>query len=278
MSVWQADFYRRPLKNEQGQPLWELFLCDAQGEFRYADFCPQGSANSEWLQSQLESFDVQQRPEALHVFRPASLPLLQAAAEPLGISVVPTRHTAMLKQLLRERLFFYRQSSEYTGEEYDPLAVERPAPVPVPEHLWGDRWRFANLKAGVIEDLFRDRPMPFKSMPEEFLPVNLKLASTIAVPGVVIDGGRNSKRLGYWLTEQNPVRIDYIPGQPDGLVLETGLADRWILATFEDKEVTDAGHLYQQRLLQSRGLHFLLVQPDNSGMTYTGFWLLLREN
>ncbi|NEQ67039.1 MAG: DUF1092 family protein, partial [Symploca sp. SIO2D2] len=22
------------------------------------------------------------------------------------------------------------------------------------------------------------------------------------------------------------------------------------------------------------GLHFLLVQPDDSGMTYTGFWLL----
>jgi hypothetical protein len=24
-------------------------------------------------------------------------------------------------------------------------------------------------------------------------------------------------------------------------------------------------------------LHFLLVQPDDSGMTYTGFWLLMAD-
>ncbi|MEO1376977.1 MAG: Tab2 family RNA-binding protein, partial [Cyanobacteria bacterium J06635_10] len=67
---------------------------------------------------------------------------------------------------------------------------------------------------------------------------------------------------------------NYIAGAPDGLVLEAGLVDRWIVATFEDEEVAEAAKVYQQRKQQSQGLHFLLVQPDDSGMTYTGFWLL----
>ncbi len=46
------------------------------------------------------------------------------------------------------------------------------------------------------------------------------------------------------------------------LILEASLADRWILATFADEKVSAAG------------LYFLLVQPDDSGMTYTGLWLL----
>ncbi|MDE5086380.1 MAG: Tab2/Atab2 family RNA-binding protein, partial [Trichodesmium sp. St16_bin2-tuft] len=48
----------------------------------------------------------------------------------------------------------------------------------------------------------------------------------------------------------------------------------WVVATFSDQEVSGAGQVYEQRKQQSQGLHFLLVQPDDSGMTYSGFWLL----
>ncbi|HEY9750428.1 MAG TPA: Tab2 family RNA-binding protein, partial [Allocoleopsis sp.] len=50
--------------------------------------------------------------------------------------------------------------------------------------------------------------------------------------------------------------------------------DRWVLATFEDAEVRAAAQAYEQRKQAAQGLHFLLVQPDDSGMTYSGFWLL----
>ncbi len=43
------------------------------------------------------------------------------------------------------------------------------------------------------------------------------------------------------------------------------------VATFEDQEVLLA-QVYEQRKNQSQGLHFLLVQPDDLGMTYSGFW------
>ncbi|MER3590014.1 MAG: hypothetical protein C4322_21265, partial [Mastigocladus sp. ERB_26_1] len=56
------------------------------------------------------------------------------------------------------------------------------------------------------------------------------------------------------------------------------LVDRWILVTFTDPEVAAAGRVYEQRKQESCGLHFLLVQPDDSGMTFSGFWLLRAED
>jgi hypothetical protein len=85
-------------------------------------------------------------------------------------------------------------------------------------------------------------------------------------------------QLARWLQDSEPVALNYIAGAPDGLVLEAGLADRWIVATFEDQEVAAAAQTYEQRKQASKGLHFLLVQPDDSGMTYSGFWLLRKED
>ena len=84
-------------------------------------------------------------------------------------------------------------------------------------------------------------------------------------------------QLARWLQDVQPVALNYIAGAPDGLVLEAGLIDRWVVGTFEDEEAAAAGRMYEQRKQLSQGLHFLLVQPDESGMTYTGFWLLKAE-
>jgi len=65
-----------------------------------------------------------------------------------------------------------------------------------------------------------------------------------------------------------------VPGNPDGLILDAGLVDRWVMTTFSDTEVATAGRLFEDRKIQSQGLHFLLVRPDDSGMTHTGLWLL----
>jgi hypothetical protein len=93
----------------------------------------------------------------------------------------------------------------------------------------------------------------------------------------VIYGGRQSLRLARWLQEARPVMLNYVAGTPSGLVLEAGLIERWIVATFEDQEVMAAAQAYEQRKQLSQGLHFLLVQPDDSGMTYSGFWLLRQD-
>lgn len=274
MRIWQADFYRRPLQDAAGQTLWELLICNSTRTFEYVALCPQAQANANWLVSQLQLAGATQLPDLIQVFRPQSLSLIETAGLRLGISVEPTRRTFALKQWLQERTQLYQSMDNYTGEPFNPLALDKPPPVPLSENLLGEQWRFATLPSGEIEEAFAERPIPILKMPEFLLPINLGLPSTVSVPGVVIDGGRQSMRLARWLEDAGPVALNYIAGTPAGLVLETGLIDRWVVATFEDNEVAAAAQAYEQRKQLSQGLHFLLIQPDNSGMTYSGFWLL----
>ncbi|MEC4815734.1 MAG: Tab2/Atab2 family RNA-binding protein [Scytonema sp. PMC 1069.18] len=263
MEIWQVDFYRRPQLDESGQTVWELLICNATRSFEYQATCPQSQANSSWIISQLQQAAGEHLPNVIQVFRPQSLSLIEQAGRNLGISVEPTRRTSPLKQWLQEK--------------QHAIAIEKPPPIPLPENLWGEQWRFASLAAGDLVDEFCDRPIPILQIPDLLQPINLGLASTVPVPGVIIYGGKQSIRLGRWLQQTHPVALNHIAGAPDGLVLEAGLVDRWVVATFEDKEVSAAAQAYEQRKQHSKGLHFLLVQPDDSGMTYTGFWLLREE-
>lgn len=275
-TIWQVDFYRRPLQNEAGQPLWELLVCDAARAIEFSAFCPQSDANTTWLKQQLLQVASNQSglPDRLQVFRPQCLSLIESVGQSLGVSVEATRRTLTLKQWLQERATVYPTLPGFTHQPYQPTQLEQPPPIPLPENLWGDRWRFATLAAGDLEPAFRHRPIPIREMPDALLPLNLGLASATLIPGIVIDGGRQSMRLARWLQQNQPVALTYIPGAPDGLILEAGLIDRWVVATFADQDVATAAHLYEQRKQAAQGLHFLLVQPDDSGMTYSGFWLL----
>ncbi|MBW4491337.1 MAG: Tab2/Atab2 family RNA-binding protein [Trichocoleus desertorum ATA4-8-CV12] len=275
MPIWEADFYRRPLQDEQGHPLWELLLCDRTRNWEFSALCPQPDANAAWVVAQLQkAAESQPSPERLQVFRPQALGLLELAGKELGIAVEPTRRTFALKQLLREKAQQYSQPSNYGQQPYSPLELDKPPPTPIAENIQGEQWRFAAIAAGQLVEAFQDRPIPILEMPEILLPLNLGLASDLPVPGVIIDAGRRSMKLAQWLQQVRPVALNYMAGSPDGLILEAGLADRWVLATFEDPEVKTAAQAYEQRKQASQGLHFLLVQPDDSGMTYSGFWLL----
>jgi hypothetical protein len=276
MSIWEADFYRRPLQDENGNPLWELLICDPDSSFRYSAFCSQSEARADWLLKQLQPLATEGHsiPKEIRVFRPQTLNLLESAANSLGIKVEPTRQTPTLKAWLEERSQQYPKQPNYTGQPYEPLNLDKPPPLPLPENLWGEQWRFASLTAGDIAEAFTDRMIPVLEMPEGLLPLHLGLASTTLVPGVVIIAGRRSMQLARWLQNSRPASLSFISGAPDGLILEAGLIDRWIIATFDDVEVASAAQTYEQRKQSSKGLHFLLVQPDDSGMTYSGFWLL----
>jgi hypothetical protein len=150
-------------------------------------------------------------------------------------------------------------------------------PQSIPDPLKPDRWQFAALPSGELWDFATSHPIPFQSLPPDRSPLDLGLASTVLIPGVILEGGRKSRFLAQWLLAQNPIRVEYIPGELHGLLLHSGdlhEPDRWVIATFLDPDVSRAGETYRQRLSPSQGLHFLLIQPDGTGMTYTGFWLL----
>jgi hypothetical protein len=259
MKIWQVDFYRRSRQDESGQPLWELLICDPVGDTApiLSAFCPQREANSRWLTQQIQS--IAPLPDRIQVFRPQALSLLQAACQPLGIAVESTRRTSVLKQVLQEK--------------YGTIALEQSPPVPLPENLWGDQWRFGAIAAQDLP-VFSHRMIPVKDIPDALLPMNLNLSSTAPIPGVIIDGGKQAMRLARWVAETRPYGLRSVPGEPDGLILEAGLGDRWVMTTYDDPEVRSAAQTFRERQQSANGLHFLLIQPDDSGITYSGFWLL----
>jgi hypothetical protein len=273
MTEWQVDCYRRPLRDPDGQPLWELVICDPQNaDLQISLFCPQSAVTSDWLQQQFQVAFTSTgiTPDCLQVFRPAALSLVETAGKPLGIVVKATRRTLALKALLQARARQYQQLPGYTGEFYDPLAIERPPPQPLPDHLLGHQWRFVALSAAHLEEGLLSRPIPIQAIAEPFRPGQFDPATLI--PGLVIDGGRRSMQLARWLQEQQPV---FLKAQATGVVLEVGLCDRTILFTYDDPEMAAAAQRFTQRQQESQGIHFLLVQPDDTGVTYTGLWLLL---
>ena len=56
-TIWELDFYSRPLRDEEGKKVWEVLICEtpiniedrAEKMFRYTQFCPSNQVNSVWL-------------------------------------------------------------------------------------------------------------------------------------------------------------------------------------------------------------------------------------
>ncbi|NER83560.1 MAG: DUF1092 family protein [Leptolyngbya sp. SIO1D8] len=276
MVIWEADLYRRPLQDEAGQLLWELLVCDTAFQFTYGAMVAQSDVNADWVQQQLQTVlqKSAQHPTEIRVFRPQTVSLLQAGAHPLDLCVRPMRYTPTLKQWLVQRSRWYPSQPNFSDETYDPLALDQPAPVPIPEALWGEQWRFGSLSAQDFQESLIYEPIPVQAISRDWLPLQIGLASTTTIPGMIIDAGRLALALAQWLQAQQPAALTYIPGAPDGVLLEAGLVERWVLNTFEDEQVKAAARTFRDRQQQAQGLHFLLVRPDDSGMTFTGLWLL----
>ncbi len=267
MAIWQADFYKYSSFNLNQNIDWELSICDDQAKIIFQTNCPQSQVNSSWLVAQLLPLIINERPEKIQVFRPQSLNLFTLAGKELGIPIEATRHTLALKKILTQNHPDWQNS----------LVLEQSPPQPLPENLWGEQWRFATFSAGELVNFFFDRPMPYLNLPEDLWPINLGIASHLNIPGVIIYGGKKSRYLAQWLDSINPANLNYIPTdveQAGGLILESGLIDRWVLLTFKDAEMASNAKKFEPQKQESQGLHFLLIQPDDSGMTYTGFWLL----
>ena len=279
--VWEVDCYRRPAALDEGDTtLWELVLCDRARSFVFRDLCPQARVGAEWLAGRIEAAAGKGSPlpQQLCAFRPATAQLLQLAGDRLHIPVKLTRHTLALKTWLRDRQQKNPIIDPTTRTPYDALKLDKPAPLPLPNNLWGDQWRFASLPVGGFIAQLVPRPIPIKNLPSVLHPDNFGLSVDHPLPGVIIEAGRSAMVLGQWLLSQAPAAIQYKSGMPDGLLLEAKLVDRWILTTFEDKEVGQAGRTFENRKRSSNGLHFLLIRPDDSGMTVTGLWLLCDSN
>ena len=275
MTTWQSDLWHYG-DSTGTNPQWLLLICDRQSNLIYQAKCPQREVNSQWLKSQLEQASQHSTPDKIAIFRPQIEGLFSQATTELKIPLQITRRTPQIKALILQEL--QKNKTILPGTNY--LALDRPPPQNLPEQIWGENWNLVSIPAGDLLDFARDRPIPVCDLPESLTALIAQLDPTVKIPGIAIDAARKSMILTQWLAEVQPVSLNYIPteiGQSGGLVLEAGLVERWIIATFESSAVAGAAKNYEQAKQASQGLHFLLVQPDDSGMTHTGFWLLKEE-
>ncbi|NJN24153.1 MAG: DUF1092 family protein [Acaryochloridaceae cyanobacterium RL_2_7] len=149
-----------------------------------------------------------------------------------------------------------------------------PPPQPLPSQLWGENWKFVTLSAEELEQGLLQRPIPIQGV--STVPSQLNIPPQDPIPGVMIEAGRRSLKLSQWIQDQQPLSLASVLAELNGLILNTGSEQRWILMTYQDQEMVQAAQKFEERKLMTQGLHFLLIQPDDSGVTHSGLWILQR--
>jgi RNA-binding protein Tab2/Atab2 len=146
-------------------------------------------------------------------------------------------------------------------------------PQPMPEHLWGDRWQFVRLTAEDLEFRLLERSIPIREVVSSARPSEQAIAPNTLIPGVMIEAGKQSMRLARWVATQQPVSLEAVNRELGALMLRTK-SDRWIMATYQDDAVKEASKNFEALKSTSSGIHFLLIQPDDTGITHSGLWIL----
>ncbi|QQE66480.1 hypothetical protein GFS31_31780 [Leptolyngbya sp. BL0902] len=279
-TVWELDFYSRPLLDENNKRRWEVLVCegvvdiqaDPAQSFRYSKFVSNTEVNSNTLQAALEEAIAQAPtpPSAIRYFRYQMQNMIQRACDGLGLPARPSRRTLALNQWLTERnQSFYPQQEGYTSAPTPSVAAPPPTPRPLPDALMGQKWAFVTLDARSFQDL-PDWDIGFG---ETFPLTMAAVDNKVAIPGLLIFSPR-AQALAAWMSglELSHWRID--TGKNPQLVLETGAADSWILASLANPALLAEAQMFETAKRKASRVHFLGVQASPGSESFEGFWLL----
>lgn len=270
-TVWELDFYSRPILDEQQKRLWEVLVCDTDRTFEYARFCPSNQVNSGWLRTALEEAlaEAPQAPEKIRFFRRQMNNMIIRACEELKIPAQPSRRTFTLYQWLQQRT----QEVYPTHPGFQPLATNpihyELAPLkPLPDALLGQQWAFVTLEASALGDV-DEWAIDFG----ETFSLSMIEGSQTQIPGIIIFSNR-AKALAAWMSGLEPAFLKFEHSSPPRLVLETGASDRWLFANLKDPQLQAEAQGFEATKQQAQQVHFLAVQSDPDVEAFAGFWLL----
>ncbi|MBD1888323.1 Tab2/Atab2 family RNA-binding protein [Coleofasciculus sp. FACHB-SPT9] len=284
-TVWELDFYSRPILDEQQKKIWELLVCESpldirtkpESLFRYAEFCPNSTVNSIWLRTTLEEAIARaaEPPQKIRFFRRPMTKMIVKACDELGISAQLSRRTFTLYRWLQERMQdVYPQQPGYQGVAPNPSVQYQPQPPqPLPDALVGQKWAFVTLSAEAFEEMhewdigFREA-FPLIGL-GDFAP----LLPETQIPGVVIFSPRAVPMAG-WMSGIEPAFLKFNRNTPPRLLLETGESNSWILASIKDSKTLTEAENFEDAKRKAGMLHFLAIQSDPQSESFAGFWLM----
>lgn len=283
-SIWEIDFYSRPILDENQKKMWEVLVCESPVDtrtkpdslFRYAKFCPSTQVNSAWLRTALSEAITKAgvTPVKLRFFRRQMNNMIVKASEDLGIPAQPSRRTLALYQWLQERMEeVYPKEPGYQPVTNPSVRLEAPAPQRLPDVLIGQQWVFVNLEAAAFEEM-HEWDISFG---EAFPLQMLGLTPETKVPGVLIFSPRAVPLAG-WMSGLELAFLKFESAPVARLLLETGALDSWILANLKNPQTLAEAKGFEDAKQKAKGVHFLGVQSSSQAESFAGFWLLQELN
>ncbi len=114
MTIWELDFYSRPVVDENNKKRWELLICETPATidrssdtiFKYASYCPNTMVNSQWLGEAVTAAikEAGVTPKKIRFFRRQMNNMISKACEDIGIPASPSRRTHALTRWIEERM------------------------------------------------------------------------------------------------------------------------------------------------------------------------------
>lgn len=284
-TVWELDFYSRPVLDENGKKLWEVLICESPNDidrspdtlFKYTQYCSSKTVNSLWLREAIENAIAlsSTAPKKIRFFRRQMNNMIVKACEELGIAPLPSRRTYALNQWIEDRIKnFYPQEEGYDLKTANTPSVQYPPlnPIPLPDAVrgdQGDKWIFVSL-TGADFDEMKDWDIAFE---ESFALSLLDITTDTLIPGLIIYSPR-ANPLAAWMSglEMGYLKLETDP-RPQ-LRLETGLSDSWTLVNLTNKETVKQAQDFEAAKQKANGVHFLAVQTSSESEAFAGFWLM----
>ncbi|BCL37060.1 Tab2/Atab2 family RNA-binding protein [Nostoc sp. MS1] len=279
-SIWELDFYSRPILDENQKKVWEVLICESPTDvrtntdtlFRFAKYCPNTEVNSVWLKTAIQEAisKAGEAPNKIRFFRRQMNNMIVKACEDAGISAMPSRRILMLYEWLQQRMEeVYPQEPGYQGGTNPSVRLDSPLPQRLPDALEGQKWVFVSLSAAELAEM-SEWDIGFT----EAFPLNLaQVSPETRIPGVLIFSPRALPIAG-WMSglELGFLRVD--TSQGTRLLLETGATESWILANIKNPSVLEEAQGFETAKQKAKGVHFIGVQSDSQAESFAGFWLL----
>ena len=279
-SIWEIDFYSRPILDENQKKIWEVLVCESPLDtrtkpdslFRYAKFCPPTEVNSGWLRTALDEAITKAgvAPVKFRFFRRQMNNMITKACQDLGIPAQPSRRTLALYQWLQQRMEeVYPNHPNYQAVINPSVRYELPTPQRLPDELTGQQWIFVTLEASALEEMHEWDIAFGDAFPLEMLGI----APLAKIPGVLIFSPRAVPLAG-WMSGLELAFLKFESSPMARLLLETGATDSWILANLKNPQTLAEAKGFEEAKQKVSGVHFLGVQSDPQAESFAGFWLL----
>ncbi len=289
-TIWELDFYSRPILDENQKKRWEVLICETPLEvgrspdslFKYSQFCSNQTVNSLWLREAIENAiaEAGETPKKIRFFRRQMNNMIIKACEDAGIPAAPSRRTYALHQWLTQRYQdFYPTQPGYDAKVAQAASVAYPElnAVPLPDAVRGDKadqWAFVTLEASALAEM-NEWEIGFG----EGFPLSLVgVTPDQRVPGLIIFSSRalplaawmSGLELGFLKFEEKPRPI---------VRLETGTSDSWIVVNISQKDIQtlEEARGFELAKQQAQNVHFLAIQSSPDVESFAGFWLLKED-